>query len=82
MLLDGPDTPFSAEFTVTINLLLCREETDGRFHAAYASFCHEPDDVAEIERVLGVRCTQERPGMGGRCRAKCVDFRFGDATPS
>lgn len=31
----------------------CREETDGRFHAAYASFCHEPDDVAEIERVLG-----------------------------
>jgi AraC-like DNA-binding protein len=52
VLLDGPDTPFSAEFTVTINLLLCREETDGRFHAAYASFCHEPDDVAEIERVL------------------------------
>jgi hypothetical protein len=40
VLLDGPDTPFSAEFTVTINLRLCREETDGRFHAAYASFCH------------------------------------------
>jgi hypothetical protein len=31
-----------------------REETNGRFHAADASFCHEPDDVAEIERVL--RC--------------------------
>ncbi len=53
VLLEGPDTPFSAEFTVTINLLLCREETNGRFHAAYASFCHEPDDVAEMERVLG-----------------------------
>ncbi len=53
VLLEGPDTPFSAEFTVTINLLLCREETNGRFHAAYASFCHEPDDVAEVERVLG-----------------------------
>ena len=52
VLLEGPDTPFSAEFTVTINLLLCREETDGRFRAAYASFRHEPDDVAEIERVL------------------------------
>src|SRR5687768_13879237 len=37
VLLEGPDTPLSAEFTVTINLLLCREETDGRFHAAYAS---------------------------------------------
>jgi hypothetical protein len=46
VLLEGPDTPFSVEFTVTINLLLCREETNGRFHAAYASFCHEPDDVA------------------------------------
>jgi hypothetical protein len=52
VVLEGPDTPLSAEFTVTINLLLCREETDGRFHAAYASFCHQPDDVAEIERVL------------------------------
>ena len=34
VLLEGPDTPFSAEFTVTINLLLYREETNGRFHAA------------------------------------------------
>ena len=40
VLLDGPDTPFSAEFTVTLNLLLFREETEGRFRAAYASFCH------------------------------------------
>ena len=53
VVLEGPDTPFSAEFTVTINLLHCREETDGRFHATYASFCHQPDDVGEIGRVLG-----------------------------
>ena len=50
--LEGADTPFSAEFTVTINLLHWREETAGRFRAAYASFYHEPDDVAEMERVL------------------------------
>jgi AraC-like DNA-binding protein len=50
--LDGRDTPFSAEFTVTLNLLHFREETDDRFRAAYASFRHKPDDVAELERVL------------------------------
>jgi AraC-like DNA-binding protein len=52
VVLEGCDTPFSAEFTVTLNLLHCREETEGRFRAAYASFCHRPDDVAEMERVL------------------------------
>ena len=52
VLLDGCDTPFSTEFTVTINLLHLRAETEDRFRAAYASFCHQPDDVAEIERVL------------------------------
>jgi AraC-like DNA-binding protein len=53
VLLDGSDTPFSTEFTVTINLLHFRAETEDRFRAAYASFCHQPDDVAEIESVLG-----------------------------
>jgi AraC-like DNA-binding protein len=53
VLLEGHDTPFSAEFIVTLNLLHWREETEGRFRAAYASFCHVPDDVEEMERVLG-----------------------------
>ena len=53
VLLDGCDTPLSAEFTVTLNLLHFREETEGRFRAVYASFCHRPDDVSEIERMLG-----------------------------
>ena len=52
VLLEGCDTPLSAEFTVTLNLLHFREETEDRFRAAYASFCHTPDDVAEMERVL------------------------------
>jgi AraC-like DNA-binding protein len=51
--LEGCDTSFSAEFTVTLNLLHLREETDDRFRATYASFRHKPDDVSEIERVLG-----------------------------
>ena len=53
VLLEGSDTPFSAEFTVTLNVLHFREETENRCRATYASFRHEPDDVAEIERVLG-----------------------------
>jgi AraC-like DNA-binding protein len=48
----GRDTPMSAEFSVTLSLLHFRDETDGRFRAAYASFCHTPDDLAEMERVL------------------------------
>ena len=55
VLLEGSDTPFSAEFTVTLNVLHFREETDHRLRATYASFCHEPDDVAEMKRVLGCR---------------------------
>jgi AraC-like DNA-binding protein len=51
--LEGSDTPFSAEFTVTLNLLHFREQTESRFRAAYASFCHLPDDVTEMEHVLG-----------------------------
>jgi AraC-like DNA-binding protein len=53
VLLEGCDAPLSAEFTVTLNLLHFREETEDRFRASYASFRHKPDDVAEIERVLG-----------------------------
>lgn len=51
--LEGQDTPFSAEFTVTLNLLQWGAETEGRFRAAYASFRHEPDDVEEMQRLLG-----------------------------
>jgi AraC-like DNA-binding protein len=53
VLLEGQDTAFSAEFTVTLNLLHWREETAGRFCAAYVSFCHKPDDVEEMQRLLG-----------------------------
>lgn len=53
VLFEGRDTPMSAEFSVTLNVLHFREETEDRFGAAYASFTHTPDDVAELERVLG-----------------------------
>jgi AraC-like DNA-binding protein len=53
VLLEGCDSPLSAEFTVTLNLLHFRQETEDQFRASYASFCHKPDDVAEIQQVLG-----------------------------
>ena len=52
VIFEGRDTPMSAEFSVTLNVLHFREETEDRFRAAYASFSHTPDDVAEMERVL------------------------------
>ena len=38
---------------MTLNLLHFREQTENQFRASDASFCHTPDDVAEMERVLG-----------------------------
>ena len=81
VLLEGFDTPVSAEFTVTLNLLHFREETEGRLRAAYASFRHTPDDIAEMEQCSVVRCARERRGTGGRCLATCLNFRSADATP-
>jgi hypothetical protein len=43
----------SIGFGVTITLLHLRPETDQQFRAAYVSFIHRPDDVAEIERIIG-----------------------------
>jgi AraC-like DNA-binding protein len=53
VVLEGRDSPLSAEFSVTLNVLHFREETEDRFRAAYASFSHTPDDIAEMEGVLG-----------------------------
>ena len=44
---------FSFEFGVSLVVLHLREETENRLSAACASFTHRPDDVVEMERVLG-----------------------------
>jgi AraC-like DNA-binding protein len=45
--------PASAEYTVALNSRRFREETDDRVRFAYASFTHQPDDVADLEALLG-----------------------------
>jgi AraC-like DNA-binding protein len=43
----------SCEFGVTLPVLHLRRETEDRFRAEYVSFSHRPDDVDELERLLG-----------------------------
>jgi AraC-like DNA-binding protein len=43
----------TVEYSAILTLQGFRAETDNRFHLAYVSFAHQPDDVAEIERLLG-----------------------------
>jgi len=44
---------FGYEFEAALIVLRFREETDGAFAPAGISFQHQPDDLAEFERVLG-----------------------------
>jgi AraC-like DNA-binding protein len=45
--------PSTVEYSAILNVQGFRTETDDRFHFAYVSFTHQPDDAAEIERLLG-----------------------------
>lgn len=44
---------FSIEYNVALMLLNFRNETEGHFAAAFASFRHRPDDPAAFERIVG-----------------------------
>jgi AraC-like DNA-binding protein len=46
--------PFDSELTVSLCVIRFNRETDGQMKAAYASFTHEPDDVADFAR--GLQC--------------------------
>jgi AraC-like DNA-binding protein len=52
-LIDGPSAPSVVEYSVTLNVRHFRAETENRATFAYISFTHQPDDAAEIERLLG-----------------------------
>ena len=45
--------PFTAEFEIALAIFHFRRETESCFRADYASFTHTPDDVSEMEQVLG-----------------------------
>ena len=68
---------FETELTVALSILRFRRETDEQLHAVYASFTHEPGDVASTPRCWGARFTSRRRGMGGRCRSRRWTSRCG-----
>jgi AraC-like DNA-binding protein len=51
--INSPMLSRSIEYSALLNLQGLRGETDNRVRFAYVSFMHEPDDVSEIERLLG-----------------------------
>ena len=44
--------PFEIELTVAMSILRFKDETDQRLQATYATFTHEPQDVARYAEVL------------------------------
>jgi hypothetical protein len=67
VLFDRPLNAFSVGFGVVLTVLHLRKEVDGLVQCLSVNFAHAPDDVAEIERLLGkfplrVDCT----GPGAR----------------
>ena len=62
--LNNPNDRFSAEYGATLHVLRAREETGGRAHAEFASFTHMPDDVDEVEQILGCSVHTRAPWAG------------------
>jgi AraC-like DNA-binding protein len=50
---ESQGSPFAIEFTVSLMVLHLTLETDRQFRATAVNFAHRPDNVAEVERILG-----------------------------
>ena len=50
---ESPGNPFTLEFTVSLMVLHFTAETNRQFRATAVNFAHRPDDVAEVEQILG-----------------------------
>jgi hypothetical protein len=81
LLLEGRDTPLSAEFAVTLSLRLFREETEAGFAPPTRASATSRMMLERWNGCSVARCTQERPGTVGLCRAKHANFRSGAVTP-
>ena len=53
VLMASPGNPFGIEYSVCLDVLHFRRETEGRIDFAGVSLMHEPDDAAALERALG-----------------------------
>ena len=56
----GTADSLAVEFGVSLVILHLREETENRLSAAFVCFSHKPDDISEMERVLGCPVSGEQ----------------------
>jgi len=49
----GPRESLAFEFGISLVVLHLREETNNRLSPAYVTFVHQPDDLVEMQQVLG-----------------------------
>jgi len=49
----GPRESLAFEYGISLVILHLREETNNRLNAAYVTFIHQPDDLVEMQQVLG-----------------------------
>ena len=49
----GPRESLAFEYGISLVVLHLREETSNRLNATYVTFVHQPDDLVEMQQVLG-----------------------------
>jgi AraC-like DNA-binding protein len=78
---DCPGNPAAIEYNVSLMVLHLTRETNRQFRATAVSFAHRPDDVAEVERILGcpVRAEAGWNGVELSRRVWTLPLRRGDA---
>lgn len=59
-----PHDTFSVEYSATLHVLRMREETGDQAHPEFVSLTHVPDDVVEIERIVGCPVRVKAPWAG------------------
>jgi AraC-like DNA-binding protein len=78
---DSPGNPQAIEYNLTLMVLHLTRETNRQFRATTVNFAHRPDDVAEVERILGcpVRAEAGWNGVELSRRVWKLPLRRGDA---
>jgi AraC-like DNA-binding protein len=61
---DSSAATFGVEYSIALTVLHIREETGDRARVECVSFTHQPDDVSEIERVLGCQVKADASWSG------------------
>jgi AraC-like DNA-binding protein len=64
MMVSAVNNPFAVEYTTALTVLNLRRETDDRLRAECVAFVHRPDDVAEMELLLGCPVRSEQAWSG------------------